>query len=159
MRYLAMVVIGLGLLAARPAAADLEASALPGWRVLHTGFSYAALVARLDDAIKAGEMGVVSRASASMGAKRALGRRIPGNMVIGIFRPDYAMRMLDASIAAGIEAPLRFYITENADGTATLSYKLPSAVFAPYTGGAGLETLAAELDRVLGAIADQAAGR
>ncbi len=87
-----------------------------------------------------------------------LKKTIPGNMVIGVYRPDFAVRMLAASIPAGIEAPIRFYITENADGTATLSYKKPSAVFAPYTdGGAALTELAAELDRLFAKIANEAA--
>ena len=34
-----------------------------------------------------------------------------------VFRNDYAVRMLQASVPAGIEAPLRLYVTENADGT------------------------------------------
>ena len=62
--------------------------------------------------------------------------------------------MLEASIPAGIEAPIRFYITENDDGTATLSYKRPSSVFAPYIdGGDALDALASELDDVFAAIA------
>jgi uncharacterized protein (DUF302 family) len=65
--------------------------------------------------------------------------------------------MLEASIPAGIEAPVRFYITENADGTATLSYKTPTAVFAPYQdGGAKLRDMAAELDVIFDKIARQA---
>ncbi len=77
---------------------------------------------------------VVTRASATLGAK-SLGTTIPGNMVVGVTRPDFAIRMLEASVPAGIEAPIRFYITENEDGTATLGYKTPSAVFAPYADG------------------------
>ena len=62
--------------------------------------------------------------------------------------------MLEASIAAGYEAPLRFYLTENADGTATLSYKTASFVFAPYAdGGEELKLLAAELEDIQSAIA------
>jgi uncharacterized protein (DUF302 family) len=45
--------------------------------------------------------------------------------------------VLGASVAAGIEAPIRIYVTENQDGTATLSYKKPSAVFAPYADEGG----------------------
>ncbi|MEM7530479.1 MAG: DUF302 domain-containing protein, partial [Pseudomonadota bacterium] len=43
----------------------------------------------------------------------------------------------------------------NTDGTATLSYKTPSHVFAAYAdeGGADLAALAAELDVVFAAIA------
>jgi uncharacterized protein (DUF302 family) len=67
--------------------------------------------------------------------------------------------MLEASVAAGYEAPLRFYITENEDGTATLSYRTASFVFAPYEdGGDALEALAAELDAIQEAIAADAAG-
>ena len=77
---------------------------------------------------------------------------------IMVFRNDYAVRTLEASVAAGIEAPLRLYLTENANGTATLSYRQPSAVFRPYRHPA-LERLAAELDGVLERIAADAAGR
>jgi uncharacterized protein (DUF302 family) len=65
--------------------------------------------------------------------------------------------MLAASIPAGIEAPIRFYITENAEGTATLSYKTPTAVFAPYAaGGEQLTAMARELDAIFAKIAKQA---
>jgi uncharacterized protein (DUF302 family) len=61
-------------------------------------------------------------------------------------------------VAAGIEAPIRFYVTENPDGTATLSYKKPSFVFAPYLpdGGSTLALLAGELDDIFARIADTA---
>jgi uncharacterized protein (DUF302 family) len=66
--------------------------------------------------------------------------------------------MLEASTAAGYEAPLRFYITENADGTATLAYRPASVVFAPYAdGGEALKTLAAELEAIQHTIAAEAA--
>jgi len=60
-------------------------------------------------------MGLVNRASATLDAKRVLDLSIPGNMVIGVYHPRFAVRMLKASVRAGIEAPTRFYITENAD--------------------------------------------
>ncbi len=102
-------------------------------------------------------MGLVTRASATLGAK-SLGKTIPGNMVIGVYHPRFAVRMLAASIPAGIEAPIRFYVTENADGTATLGYKTPSAVFKPYAdGGEKLRKLARELDAIFAKIAKQAA--
>jgi uncharacterized protein (DUF302 family) len=67
--------------------------------------------------------------------------------------------MLEASVAAGIEAPIRFYVTENEDGTARLTYRRPSAVFAPYAdGGAALVALAGELDAIFAAIAEAASG-
>ena len=148
-----------GIPSIAPAGAQDTAWAdLPGWKVTKTPHGYPDLVKRLDQAVKAKKMGLVSRASATLGAKKALGKTIPGNMVIGVYRPDFAVRMLEASIPAGIEAPVRFYITENDDGTATLSYRMPSAVFAPYTdGGEKLRELAAELDAIFERIASQAA--
>jgi uncharacterized protein (DUF302 family) len=99
---------------------------------------------------------VVTTASASAAAK-ARGITIPGNAVLGVFRPDFAVRMLAASVPAGIEAPLRFYLTENDDGTATLTYRKPSAVFAPY-GSAALDAMAGELDAIWSRIVTDAIG-
>ena len=128
----------------------------PGTQVVATKHSYQVLVARLGAAVKANRMGLVTRASATLGAA-SLGSTIPGNMVIGVYRPDFAIRMLDASVAAGIEAPLRFYITENADKTATLTWRKPSAVFAPYESPE-LDQMARELDAIFGRIAKDATG-
>jgi uncharacterized protein (DUF302 family) len=59
-----------------------------------------------------------------------------------------------------IEAPIRMYVTENEDGTATLSYKTPTTVLAPYAddGGAALADIAVELDAVFASIASDASG-
>ena len=133
-----------------------EMAALPGWSVTKTSHSYKDLIARVDAAVKANKMGLVTRASATLGAA-SLGKTIPGNMVIGVYRPDFAIRMLEASEQAGIEAPVRLYITENADGTATLSYKTPSSVFAPYKdGGEALTAMARELDAIFAKIVKEA---
>jgi uncharacterized protein (DUF302 family) len=97
-------------------------------------------------------MAVVTKACASCGAARR-GVTIPGNIVFGVYRNDFAVRMLEASIPAGIEAPIRFYITENADDTASLTYQMPSAVFAPY-GSADLDAMAEEMDPIWQQIVD-----
>ena len=65
-----------------------------------------------------------------------------------IFNPHFAVRMLKASKSAGVEAPLRLYITENPDGKAHLSYRLPSHVFKPYDVPA-LNDMAKELDAII----------
>jgi uncharacterized protein (DUF302 family) len=128
-----------------------------GWVVIDTHYPFSALVERLETAVKGQHMGLVTSASASEGAKAA-GIHIPGNKVVGVFRNDFARRMLDASVSAGIEAPIRFYVTENPDGTATLSYRKPTTVFAVYAdeGKDALKGLAAELDEIFAKIADQA---
>ena len=137
-----------------------EISPRPGWIILPSGHSYATLVERVNTAARNNKIGVVTRASATVGAAKVLDRKIPGNMVVGLYHPRFAVRMLEASVAAGIEAPIRVYITENPDGTATLSYRKPSAVFAPYMdeGGAALGDLADELDALFDRLAREAAG-
>ena len=128
-----------------------------GWVRHQTNIAFAKMVKRLNAAVKGEKMLLVTRASASAGAKRRK-IKIPGNMIVGVYRNDYALRMLEASIDAGIEAPVRFYITERADGGVTLSYKTPSHVFSPYFADAkpDLELLAKELDGVFETIAKKA---
>ena len=128
-----------------------------GWRVQETSYGFREMVDRLNEAVRGHEMLLVTRASASAGARGA-GITIPGNMIVGVYRNDYARRMLEASVIAGIEAPIRFYITENEDGTATLSYKTPTMVFSPYfdDGGDALRSLAEELDALFASIFDEA---
>jgi uncharacterized protein (DUF302 family) len=66
----------------------------PGMRVVATPHGFGDLVKRLDAAIEANGMFAVTRASASVGAKRR-GVDIPGNMVVGVFAP-YGSAELDA---------------------------------------------------------------
>jgi len=132
------------------AAAMAADTPYPGTQAVKTALSFNQLVARLEKAINDNKMGLVAQASASRGAA-SRGVKIPGNAVLMVFRNDYAVRMLDASVAAGIEAPLRLYVTENPDGTASLTYRLPSAVFAPY-GSGRLDEMARELDVIFRSI-------
>lgn len=101
-------------------------------------------------AVSAHDMIVIARPSASRAAAQR-GVDIPGNAVIEFYRNDFAVRMLEASVPAGIEAPLRLYLTENEDGTTRLTYRQPTAVFAPYDN-ADLAVMAAELDEMAEAI-------
>ena len=125
-----------------------------GWEVFDTDKPFAELVEAARAAISDAPINIVTEASASSGARNQ-GIDIPGNRVIGIYRNDYARRMLAASIPAGVEAPLRLYLTEDSDGTGTLSYKKATTVFAPYIAEANpdLATLATELDTILTNIA------
>lgn len=144
-------------LIALPATAEeavRDLTAREGWAVHRTAKGFDALVADAIAATKANGMGVVTQAGpTAMAAKRGID--IPGNRVIGIFNNDAAVKILRLSPHAMIEAPVRLYVTENTDGTATLSYKLPSVVFAPYAddGGAALAEIVAGLDARFAAIA------
>lgn len=128
-----------------------------GWVIHDTTKDFDALVEAVRAAVEKAPIAIVTQASASDGA-RGQGITIPGNRIFGLYRNDYARRMLAASVAAGIEAPIRLYVTEDADGTATLSYKTPTSVFAPYfdEGGDDLRALATELDGVFETVAETA---
>ena len=127
-----------------------------GWVVMETSKPFEQLVKDVQAAVEANKMGVVTQAGPT-GAAKARGITIPGNRVIGVFNNRFAVRILDLSTAAMIEAPIRLYVTETGSG-ATLSYKTPSLVFVPYMDEAGpdLATAAAELDAIFKTIAEAA---
>nr|WP_170418011.1 DUF302 domain-containing protein [Ruegeria atlantica] len=133
----------------------LAQEAMQGWAVHSTDKTYDALVADTKAAVKEHGLIVVTQAGPTKAAA-ARGITIPGNLVIGAFNNDYAVRVLETSVNAMIEAPIRFYVTENTDGTASLSYKTPSHVFAPYAqqGGEPLQEIAQELDEKFQAVAE-----
>jgi uncharacterized protein (DUF302 family) len=159
-RIAAAIAIATVLVAAPLLLSSAQAGAVaprPGWAVHDTDQSYAGLLDSVKAAIKAEGMFLVTEAGPTEAAK-SRGITIPGNRVLGVYRNDFAVRALAMSTAAMIEAPIRLYVTENPDGTATLSYKMPSAVFAPYLdeGGAELAAIGAELDGIFAAIAERA---
>lgn len=127
---------------------------LPDIQTANSPLPFDAAVRQLEKSIADNKMGLVAQASASKAAA-SKGIQIPGNAVLMVFRPDFAVRMLKASVSAGIEAPLRIYVTENADGTASVSYRTPSVVFAPYRNGE-LDAIAKELDPIFARIVSDA---
>ncbi|MEJ6394870.1 DUF302 domain-containing protein [Gymnodinialimonas sp. 2305UL16-5] len=131
-----------------------------GWAVHPTEHDFDTLVARTRSAVSENGLAVVTRAGPT-GAAANRGISIPGNMVIGAFNNDFAVRILRLSPHAMIHAPIRLYVTENADGTASLSYILPSALLSPYAepGETALLDAAAELDQIFAAIAVSATAR
>lgn len=148
-----MLIAALSLFAVSAAASPAPRE---GWSVTETSYGYEELIDRIKAAASANKMGIVTQAGPT-GAAANRGITIPGNRVIGVFNNVFAVKMLTASEAAMIEAPVRFYITEQPDGTATLSYKTPGFVFAPYEGDSpDVAKLAAELDVIFAAIAKKA---
>jgi len=154
MRHI-MLILALLLLPLPAVSGDLAPR--EGWRVIDTDLSHAELTERLLAAVPEEGMGVVTQAGPTAAA-RARGVDIPENRVVGVFNNVYAVRILGLSTAAMIEAPIRFYVTEDADGTATLSWKTPGFVFVPYLdeGGPDLAAAARELDEKFEAIARRA---
>ena len=148
-------VIALVLLVGLPGMANADKGyPYPEMQIIETPHSFKGLIQNLRAAIKNNKMNLVSQACGSCAAKNQ-GFDIPGNYVAGVFRNDFARRLFAAHVEAGIEAPLRFYITEGSDGTATLTYRKPSAVFAAYKVS-DLEPLGQELDQMFATIANEA---
>ena len=112
----------------------------------------------LERAVTDEKMGLVCHANAQRAAA-GRGVTIKGNQVLMVFRNDFAVRLLAADPAAGFEAPVRIYIYENADGTATVAYVPPSVGFAPYRHPE-VQAVVRELDPIFKAIVDRGvAGR
>lgn len=118
---------------------------------VETGRPFGAYVEALPKAITDTGFNIVGIACATCAIRSAFGETVPGNRVFLFFRPDYARRMLQASTEAGIEAPIRLYVTEAADGTARVTYRPPSDVFGAY-GIDALSELGRELDAHVAAI-------
>lgn len=150
------IALALTLLITLPVSAE-SVTPREGWRVIQTEQSYSALLEAVRRAVTEEDMAVVTDIGPTETAAQR-GETIPGNRVLGVFRNDFAVRAIRASVPAMIEAPIRFYVTEGEDGTATLSWKKPSHVFSPYleSGGAELKVVAEELDRIFEAIGSTA---
>ena len=125
-----------------------------GWITHETDVPYSEVYPRLKEALKSSPLRQITTASASAGAK-GRGITIAGNRVVGVYNNFFAVRMLEASIAAGIEAPMRFYLTENPRGGSRITYQIPTEVFRPYfeEGGKALRTMAKELDVLMDEVA------
>ncbi len=149
-----LILLGcLMVLLALPAKAE-NPTPYSGTKVIETGQPFDAFINKLTAAIKANKMGIVGNACATCGAKK-IGVTIPGNRVIMIFNPHFAVRMLKASEAAGIEAPVRLYVTEQPNGKARLTYRLPSHLFGAYKVPA-LDKMGKDLDGIIARIVKQA---
>lgn len=149
------------ILALAPLGAAAQSIVEPreGWRVVETEKDYETLLIDLRAAVRDNKMGIVTEAGPTeVAASR--GETIPGNRVVGVFRNDFAVTIIRAAPSAMIEAPVRVMVMEEPDGTASLSYKLPSTVFAPYAdeGGEAVTNAASEMDAIFAKITDAAGG-
>jgi uncharacterized protein (DUF302 family) len=133
-------------------------SAQGGRVTVRTPGSFVRVSEALEHAIAEEKMALVCHANAQRGAA-ARGVTIKGNQVFMVFRNDFAVRLLAADPAAGFEAPIRIYVYENPDGTATVSYVPPSALFASYQNPE-VQAVAKELDGIFKTIVERGvAGR
>jgi uncharacterized protein (DUF302 family) len=133
--------------------APSSATAQDGRITMKSTAPFGRVAEALERAITDEKMGLVCHANAQRAAA-GRGVAIKGNQVLMVFRNDFAVRLLAADPVAGFEAPIRIYVYENADGTATVSYLPPSAIFASYRHPE-VQAVARELDPIFKAIVDR----
>jgi uncharacterized protein (DUF302 family) len=146
-------VFALAVLCLAAAGALSTATAQDGRITVRSTAPFGRVAEALERAITDEKMGLVCHANAQRAAA-GRGVAIKGNQVLMVFRNDFAVRLLAADPAAGFEAPIRIYVYETADGTATVSYIRPSAVFAPYRHPE-VQAVARELDPIFKAIVER----
>jgi len=80
--------------------------------------------------VEAEGMRVVAHINGQANAAK-IGKTVPADQILEIFRPDFAIRVWQACKAAGIDIPLRIHVYEE-DGSTKVSCRMPSSVFSPY---------------------------
>lgn len=100
-------------------------------------------VDKLKTGVEGAGLRVVAHINGQANAK-LIGKEVPADQILEIFRPDFAIRVWDACKPAGHDIPLRIHVYE--DGGATkVACRMPSAVFAAFESPA-LDAIGAELD-------------
>ncbi len=100
-------------------------------------------VEKLIAAIAEVELRLVAHINGQANAAK-LGKTVPADQILEVFRPDFAIRVWGACKPAGHDIPLRIHVYEDGD-TTKVACRLPTTVFAPF-GSAELDAIGAELD-------------
>jgi len=108
------------------------------------------VIIRLKEAIEAENMRLVTHINGQANAAK-IGKTVPADQILEVFRPDFALRVWDACKAAGMDIPLRIHIYEDSDGHVMVSYREAREIFMPYQTEA-LQPIAEELDSIFGSI-------
>jgi uncharacterized protein (DUF302 family) len=122
----------------------------PGTVSWQTDYSFHELLGRLQKSVSSNGMTLVATSSAV-----PRGASIPDNAVLLVSRNDFAVRMVQANVLSGVEAPIRLYVTAGPDKKAAITYRTPTSIFALYDNPK-LDELAAELDQIFAKIIDDA---
>ena len=120
-----------------------------------TGMSAEDAVAALIAGIEAENMRIVAHINGQANAAK-MGKQVPADQILEVFRPDYAIRVWQACKPAGHDIPLRIHVYEDGDEV-IVACRMPSEVFAPF-GSAELDAIGTELDTIFDNILAKAAG-
>lgn len=120
-----------------------------------TGLSAEAAVTALTGGITAENMRVVAHINGQANAAK-MGKEVPADQILEVFRPDFAIRVWQACKPAGHDIPLRIHVYEDGDDV-IVACRMPSEVFAPFQS-AELDAIGAELDGIFNNILAAAQG-
>ncbi|MEJ2361899.1 MAG: DUF302 domain-containing protein [Gammaproteobacteria bacterium] len=76
-----------------------------------------------------------------------IGRDVPPDQILEVFRPDFAVRVWEACKPAGMDIPLRIHIYEDSAGNVIVAYRTAVETFAAYENPA-LTAIGKELDAI-----------
>lgn len=120
-----------------------------------TSLSAEAAVNALLTAIEAANMRVVAHINGQANAKK-MGKEVPADQILEVFRPDFAIRVWQACKPAGHDIPLRIHVYEDGNDV-VVACRMPTEVFAPF-GSPELDAIGAELDSIFENILSKLAG-
>ena len=100
-------------------------------------------VDRLLGAIEAVGLRLVAHINGQANAAK-LGKVVPADQILEVFRPDFAIRVWNACKPAGHDIPLRIHVYEEGPYT-RVACRMPSTVFTPFRS-AELDEIGRELD-------------
>lgn len=117
---------------------------------MHSPFDMKPTVEKLLASVEVANMRIVSHIDGQKNAEK-IGKVVPADQILEIFRPDYAVRVWSACKTAGIEIPLRIHIYEDSSGRVHVSHIPASELFSKYQVSA-LNEIAEELDQIFSQI-------
>lgn len=112
-------------------------------KTITTSLAADAAVAKLIAAVEASGLRLVAHINGQANAAK-LGKVVPADQILEIFRPDFAIRVWAACKPAGHDIPLRIHIYEQDDLT-RVACRMPSETFAPFASPE-LDAIGVELD-------------
>jgi len=125
-------------------------------KTLTTTLSADDAVEALKGGIEAAGMRLVSHINGQANAK-LIGKEVPADQILEVFRPDFAIRVWEACKPAGHDIPLRIHVYEDG-GQTKVACRLPSEVFEPY-GSDALMVVGSELDDIFNSILGSVEGK
>ena len=102
-------------------------------------------VETLLSAIEQQNMRVVAHINGQANAAK-MGKTVPADQILEVFRPDFAIRVWEACKAAGHDIPLRIHVYEQGEEV-IVACRMPGTVFSAFNSPE-LDAIGQELDEI-----------